>query len=237
MSDASRPSSPGEPNVGIAAGETDGLPHGHSLRRFQQQAAKLIAVHRAKNAFMQAQSQRSHHRRDASGQSDVSHHNQGEGVDADELRQALRKTSLEEGQRPSNGLIDDAHPYAATTGVLSSLLQLYNEENKQQQQQQNTAQSSQATLVNNPPQEAQAAADQSRAPSPTSLSLALRRAAASAGGAVRRPISSLRDDRVTRSSGGVVGALQGSSLGLAGVATPAGSAVRPDHERSGYRLR
>lgn len=203
-------------------GETDGLPNASStsLKRFQRQAAKLIAVHRAKNAFKSAGSQ---HRSHAAQLTSASG-----GVDPNALQEALaRTTRLEEGVRPSNGL-EDTQQFTGTVGVLGSLLQLYSE---QQQQSERSAASSSATLVN--PPEPLSSEDPSRGPSPRALTFAIRRAAEGVGDAVRKPISRLSEDRHPSA----IGALQGSSLNLAGIATPSASVLRPNPERGGYRVR
>lgn len=209
----------------IAPGETDGLPAEHSIKRFQRQAAKLIALHRAKNAFNSAAA--AHRRQESAPEPSTSG-----GIDPNALRQALSQagqttTEVEEGIRPSNGL-DASQPYSGTVGVLGSLLQLYTEQNK------SSAAASEATLVNPP----DTSLDDSRDTSPTAATFSFRRAAEGVSEAVRRPLSRFSEDnRNSRSSAGVIGTLQSSSFGLAGIASPAGSAVRPDNEKSGYRLR
>jgi hypothetical protein len=216
----SRPPSPGDDDVDIGEGERDGLPQKHNAaRKFNRQAAKLIGAHRAKTAFMAGRKARN------------------EGVDPDQLREALAKSAFHQDQH-SNGLTH-TKPVAGTSGVLSSILRLYDN------QQELSANSSQATLVNSTHQEDRSSRTNSRPTTPfLEFTGAFRRTADEVGSALRKTtdkVSNTLSERdrpaQARSNGGVFGALQAGALDLAGVASPTATTVRPNAERSGHRVK
>ena len=222
--ETSRPGTPTYENEGIdiMAGERDGLPTSgeRSARKFGREAAKLVAVHKAKGRF---RSMGSRHRPQGEG-----------GVDAAAVAAALRadlarKEVTDDAARAAAA--NNPAPHSAGKsggrGVLSSLLRLYD---------QPSMASSQATLVDSSPP---------RPPPPSrpsfdGLSNALRSAGRSAGDAMTKATPFLDfGDRPAqaRSSGGVFAALQAGALDLAGPAAPRNTTVRPAPGRSGFRVK
>lgn len=219
--EGSRPATPtyeDEP-IDIIAGERDGLPTSgeRATRAFGREAAKLVAVHKAKGRF-----------RSLGGRG-----RQGEGgVDAAAVAAALRADMAraevtQEGARAGSSSRPAPAAKPAGHGVLSSLLRLYD---------QPSLASSQATLVDPSPP---------RPPPPSrpsfdGLGSALRSAGRSAGEAVTKAAPFLEfNDRPAqaRSSGGVFAALQAGALDLAGPAAPRNTTVRPAPGRSGFRVK
>lgn len=129
--DVSRPATPEElPN--IPAGERDGLPLPSSSKRgrtFTREAAKLVAVHKAKTMFKSKKKQPSHKPGESSSSA-------GPSADSKASSETLRhgRRASREAELPA-----DLRKAAPTGGVLSALLKLY--------EQPHSERSSQATLV------------------------------------------------------------------------------------------
>jgi len=214
-------------------GEKDGLPEFKASKRLAKQAKRLVATHRAKNAFMKAGARRTQ--------------NTGGGVDPEELAEALRRQGLATNDEAAKASASTSSrkPVGNSTGVLGSLLRLYDNPHTP------SMNSSQATLINGsddrpsmprwnsvrtPLEEASENLDK--------LGRSIRKGTQNiVSGTVRGTtelISRLEErDRpeAARNSGGVFGALQAGALDLAGVASPVASTVKPNPERSGYKLR
>lgn len=235
--DVSRPPSP-VMTAQIPSGERDGLPISASAakrnRTFTREAAKLVAVHSAKDKLLAGRD-----RRRQTTTSDAS--------DRPSPAKSIRVN------HPAVGaLYDDEEaprpvPPQQATGVLSALLRLY--ENP-------SARSSNATLVTSRPESphdnttASHVASQPQPPAPTpasskispTASLADRRNAhmqlPRALKNVAQRVQDYREDRpsTARSEGGVFGALQASAFSLGGAATPTGVSVTPAATRPGFRV-
>jgi hypothetical protein len=215
-------------------GERDGLPissQRQAAAAFKRQAAKLVAVHKAKERFMSAGARKSH----------------GQGVDADAVAAALRtvspRASADE-ERPAQPA-----PAPAGKGVLSSLLRLYDGP------QPPSMNSSQATLVH-PTEESsrKTSTPPSSRPSFDHLQSVLKtarqttdqvtRTVEEVSGKIGRNAERAYDNvtgayerpAAARSGGGVFAALQASALDLAGAAAPSASTIRPATDKSGFRV-
>lgn len=237
----SRPGSP-EAHIDIPAGEQDGLPLPSSKRgrTFTREAAKLVAMHKAKNAFL---ARRSGHARSSAEGSPTRSAPAKKSASAQAAREALFN------EAPSTSTSQNA---PSGTGVLSTLLKLY--------EQPGSAYSSQATLVASRPASPdvphQIDASQNRpntsgsvshqAPArldtPSSFSDNARvRSNPHLGNLFKDAANRWQDYREDRpaaakSHGGVFGALQASTFNLTGVATPAASTVAPAAKRPGFRV-
>lgn len=246
--EVSRPGTPDE-HLPIPSGERDGLPlpAGKRGRTFTREAAKLVAMHKAKNAFLGRKPGQSHADASASSSADTSpvrsKNVPGPSKSALKAREAL--------YNDEHTISTPAPPVPGGSGVLSTLLKLY--------EQPQSNHSSQATLV----------AGSSRAPSPDHLETSPNVPTASPQRSQHRAPATLdtppafsekrqrsnpqlsgffkdaavkwhdyRDDRpaTAKSHAGVFGALGASSFALAGAATPTGSTVAPAPQRPGFRL-
>ena len=238
--DSSRPGTP-EERLNIFSGEQDGLPIASSNRgrTFTRDAAKLVALHKAKSMILPQRPGPSH-------ANDKSHHTSPSIAKA---RKALYNDEVPAGaQKSTRGI-----------GVLSALLTLYEQPQK--------AHSSQATPVDNgvePLVSDQAPGAPSATPATgPPLSATTHRVSEDhsippslhenkgrlnqphLGNFFRETASRLSDyhqgsyDRPpeAKSRGGVFGALQASAIGLAGPATPTASTVAPAPERPGFKLK
>lgn len=234
--ETSRPGTP-EEGLNIPPGEQDGLPLPSAKRgrTFTREAAKLVAMHKAKSFFRGRRSGRS----SPASTSPV----RGKG--------RIQSQSTHKG-----ALYDDDPPPGRDrpvqgAGVLSALLKLY--------EQPQSAYSSSATLV---PSRSSSPAPESpttsthrngshdnsesthRAPdvldSPPTFSKRNRPSSTSQlSSLIRGAADRITDDRpaAAKNKAGVFGALQASALSLATAATPAGSTISPAPERPGYRLK
>ena len=235
-------------------GETDGLPDLKSARKFNKQAASLIATHKAKGKFMALRNKGT---------------TSGSGVDPHSLARALEKSANARSSAPAPAPTplhdDDTHIKSGPSGsrrggaqgVLGSLLRLYDRTPQ-------SAASSSATLVqsedgtgsSNAPQTTQPRTGSRTPPWPNpfgdlqikgqlqEVSNKLKETSGKVASASSKASKAIGIDpqgwerpEAARSGAGVFGALQAGALDLAAFASPIASTVKPATTRPGYRLK
>lgn len=232
--DASRPASPITEPLNIPSGERDGLPINVSSTRagraFTKEAAKLVAVHKAKGMFMNSVKNRGNGSRHATSSREAS--------------PVRRHETIAAGAQYDDEVAPGADRPTQGVGVLSALLKLY--------EQPQSVHSSSTTLVpsrsGSParPTHTHHEHDQrhsqhgnasppdhgSHRPRTPQLQQFISKAA--------DRVQHFRDDRdrpaAARSKGGVFGALQASAFSLGGAASPMAVTVVPAPDRPGYKL-